>query len=315
MRTLIDFSILKEYKEEVLPRGDKLSALSGLVDWNAFLPIENSLYKNKSERGGRPNISIIIMIKLLILQQLYGLSDPQLEFQVADRFSFRVFLGTTEVIPDYSTVWLFRERLKESGKSEAIWDEFANQLKAKGYDVKKGVIQDATFITSDPGHAKSDVPRGEEAKTRRSRDGEWAKKGNKSYYGYKAHVKVDTENNFIWKVETTAANIHDSQVDVANEGEVRYGDKGYLSAKTKGYDASMKKATRGHPLSISDQLRNKRISSKRSPVERCFSVMKIVFRAGHVMVTTVERAAIKITFNAIDYNLLNLLSIVNKNVT
>jgi len=312
MRTLIDFSILKEYKEEVLPRGDKLAALSGLVDWDAFLPIENSLYKNKSERGGRPNISIIIMIKLLILQQLYGLSDPQLEFQVADRFSFRVFLGTTEVIPDYSTVWLFRERLKESGKFEAIWDEFANQLKAKGYDVKKGVIQDATFITSDPGHAKSDAPRGGEAKTRRSRDGEWAKKGNKSYYGYKAHVKVDTENNFIWKVETTAANIHDSQVDLANEGEVRYGDKGYFGAKTKGYDASMKKATRGHPLSILDQLRNKRISSKRSSVERCFSVMKIVFRAGHVMVTTVERAAIKITFNAIDYNLFNLLRLVNR---
>lgn len=312
MRTLIDFSVLKEYEDEVLPRGDKLSALSGLVDWNAFLPIENSLYKNKSERGGRPNISVIIMIKLLILQQLYGLSDPQLEFQVADRFSFRVFLGTTEVIPDYSTVWLFRERLRKSGKLEAIWDEFVNQLKAKGYDVKKGVIQDATFITSDPGHAKSDTPRGGEAKTRRSRDGEWAKKGNKSYFGYKAHVKVDTENNFIWKVETTAANIHDSQVDLAKEGEVRYGDKGYFGAKTKGYDASMKKATRGHPLSILDQLRNKRISSKRSPVERCFSVMKIVFRSGHVLVTTVERAAVKITFNAIDYNLFNLLGIVNK---
>ena len=177
-----------------------------MVNWNAFLPIEKGLYKNKSERGGRPNINVIIMIKLLILQQLYGLSDPQLELQVADRISFRVFLGTTEVIPDYSTVWLFRERLKESGKLESIWDEFVNQLKAKGYDVKKGVIQDATFITSDPGHSKSDVPRGENAKTRRSRDGKWAKKGNKSYFGYKGHVKVDTENNFIWKVETTAAN-------------------------------------------------------------------------------------------------------------
>ena len=314
MRTLIDFSILQEYKEEVLPRGDKLSALSALVNWNAFLPIENCLYKNKSERGGRPNINVIIMIKLLILQQLYGLSDPQLELQVADRISFRVFLGTTEVIPDYSTVWLFRERLKESGKLESIWDEFVNQLKAKGYDVKKGVIQDATFITSDPGHSKSDVPRGENAKTRRSRDGKWAKKGNKSYFGYKGHVKVDTENNFIWKVETTAANTHDSQVDLANEGEVRYGDKGYYGAKTNGYDASMKKATRGHPLSIFDQLRNKRISRKRSPVERCFSVMKIVFKSGHVMVTTVERAAVKMTFNAIGYNLFNLLGLVNKNV-
>jgi len=312
MRTLIAFSILQEYNEKVLPRGDKLSALAALVDWNAFLPIENSLYKNKSEKGGRPNINIIIMIKLLILQQLYGLSDPQLELQVADRISFRVFLGTTEVIPDYSTVWLFRERLKENGKYEAIWEEFLNQLRAKGYDVKKGVIQDATFITSDPGHAKSDVPRGKEAKTRRSKDGEWSKKGNKSYFGYKGHIKTDIENNFIWKVETTAANVHDSQVDLASEREVRYGDKGYHGAKTKGYDASMKRAVRGHPLSIFDELRNRRISSKRSPIERCFSVIKIVFKSGHVMVTTVERAAIKMTFNAIGYNLFNLLGKINK---
>jgi IS5 family transposase len=45
------------------------------------------------------------------------------------------------------------------------------QLDAKGLKVKKGVIQDATFITSDPGHAKADKPCGDEAKTRRSKDG------------------------------------------------------------------------------------------------------------------------------------------------
>lgn len=115
---------------------------------------------------------------------------------------------------------------------------------------------------------------------------------------------MDTENNFIWKVETTAANTHDSQVDLANEGEVRYGDKGYHGAKTKGYKVAMKKPVRGHPLSILDQLRNKRISSKRSPVERCFSVIKIVFKSGHVMVTTVESVAIKMssTLSAITYS-------------
>lgn len=312
MRTLIDFSLLQEYENKVQPRGDKLLSLAKLVNWDAFQKFGNDLYKNKSEKGGRPNINIIIMIKLLILQQLYGLSDPQLELQVADRISFRVFLGTTEVIPDYTTVWLFRERLIKTGKLEAIWEEFLNQLRAKGYEVKKGVIQDATFITADPGHARSDVPRGDQAKTRRSKDGEWAKKGNKSYFGYKGHVKVDAENNFIWEVETTAANVHDSQVDLANEGEVRYGDKGYHGAKTKGYDAAMKKASRGHPLNVFEELRNKRISSIRSPIERCFSVIKIIFKSGHVMVTTAKRADVKMTFNAICYNLLNLLGKVNR---
>jgi len=40
--------------------------------------------------------------------------------------------------------------------------------------------------------------------------------------------------------------------------------------------------------------------------------MKTVFRAGHVRVTTVERAAVNVIFNAIGYNLFNLLGIVNK---
>lgn len=312
MRTLIDFSILQEYNENVLPRGDKLSAISKLVNWNAFLPIGDGLYKNNTARGGRPNINIIIMIKALILQQIYSLSDPQLELQIADRISFRVFLGTTEVIPDFTTVWRFRDRLEESGKSEAIWEEFTNQLRAKGYDIKKGVIQDATYITSDPGHAKKDVPRGDEAKTRRSKDGTWATKGKKSCFGYKAHIKVDTEHQFIWAVTTTTASVHDSKVDLAEEGEVRYGDKAYSGSKTRGYDASMKKAARGHPLGISDTLRNKRISKKRSPVERCFSVIKTVFKAGHVMVTSVKKATAKVMFSAIGYNLYNLHGLARK---
>lgn len=313
MRTLIDFAVLHEY-EKVRARGDKLSEFAALIRWDAFPPLVECLFKNKSERGGRPNIDIIIMIKLLILQQLYGLSDPGLERQVADRFSFRVFLGTTEVIPDYSTVWLFRERLIQNDKLDAIWEEFLNQIRAKGYDIKTGIIQDATFITSDPGHAKSDVPRGDEAKTRRSKDGTWAKKGNESHFGYKGHIAVDEENQFIWRIETTTASVHDSQIDLAEEGEVRYGDKGYHGAKTMGYDASMRRATRGHPLSIFDILRNRRISKKRSPVERCFSVMKTFFKAGHVMVTTVKRASVKVIFTAIGYNLYNLSGLIHKKV-
>jgi hypothetical protein len=49
MRTLIDFSILHEYNAEVEPRGDKLSSLAALVNWNAFLPIADGIFKNKNE--------------------------------------------------------------------------------------------------------------------------------------------------------------------------------------------------------------------------------------------------------------------------
>ncbi|HDM77919.1 MAG TPA: transposase [Deltaproteobacteria bacterium] len=34
------------------------------------------MFDNRSEKGGKPNIDEVVMIKLLILQQWYGLSDP-----------------------------------------------------------------------------------------------------------------------------------------------------------------------------------------------------------------------------------------------
>jgi len=40
------------------------------------------------------------------------------------------------------------------GKDKKIWQELQRQLDSKGLKVKKGVIQDATFITSNPGHKK-----------------------------------------------------------------------------------------------------------------------------------------------------------------
>jgi IS5 family transposase len=101
-------------------------------------------------------------------------------------------------------------------------------------------------------------------------------------------------------------------VDLANEGEVRYADKGYSGAKTKGYDAAMRKATRGHPLSYKDEMRNKRISSKRSPVERFFAFTKRVCKAGHVTVTTVARVKVKMIVTGIVFNVYHLASAKSK---
>ena len=169
MKSLIDYSLNEEY-EKVKKLGDRLAEIDSLINWEAFRPIVAGMYNNRTERGGRPNIDEVVMIKILVLQQWYGLSDPELERQIADRISFRKFLGFPETIPDYSTVWRFRERLIETGKDKEIWKELQRQLKAKGLKVKKGVIQDAAFITADPGHA-GDKPRGKEAKTRRSEEG------------------------------------------------------------------------------------------------------------------------------------------------
>ena len=297
---------LREAYKETQKLGDKLARIEPLIDWEAFTPILKDLYDNKTPKGGRPNVDPVVMVKLLVLQQWYGLSDPELERQATDRISFRRFLGFPRAIPDSTTVWLFRERLAETGRDRAIWEELQRQLDEKGLKVRKGVVQDASFITSDPGHAPADKPRGEEARTRRSRDGAWAKKGGKSSYGYKLHTKSDVDRGLIRELETTPANVHDSRVDLSWPGEVVYRDKGYFGVEPRGYDATMRRGVRGHPLGIRDRLRNRRINRKRAPGERPFAVIKRVFHAGHVLVTTVPRVHVKMVFACLCFNLVQL---------
>ncbi|MFW5935669.1 MAG: IS5 family transposase [Candidatus Hadarchaeota archaeon] len=311
MESLIDYCLKEEYSK-VKRLGDRLDEVKSLIDWEAFRPIVAGMYRNDTEKGGRPNADEVVMIRLLILQEWHGLSDPELERQATDRLSFRNFLGSHD-IPDYSTVWTFRERLAKTGKDKEVWNELQRQLNAKGLVVKKGSIQDAAFMTSDPGHA-GDKPRGDEAKTRRSKDGTWTKKNSKSFFGFKLHAKTDMDYGLIRAIEITTASLHDSQVDLAEPGEVVYKDKGYFGAPSRGIDATMKRAVRNHPLTIWDKLRNKRISKKRSPGERPFAVIRRVFKAGHVMVTTTARTVVKMTFACFSFNLYHLGSLKKKNL-
>ncbi|CAD7770346.1 Transposase DDE domain protein [Candidatus Methanoperedenaceae archaeon GB50] len=92
-------------------------------------------------------------------------------------------------------------------------------------------------------------------------------------------------------------------------GKVVYRDKGYFGAQPEGYDATMKRATRGHPLDIRDELRNRRISKKRAPIERTFAVIKTVFSTGHVRVTTRARVSVMMIFTAFSFNLYHLSTI------
>jgi IS5 family transposase len=91
------------------------------------------------------------MIKILALRHWYGLSDQRMEQKLANNIALMHFIGFDNIIPDSTTICLFRERLKEKNKYEAILQELQRQLDSKGLTVKEGAIQDATFITSDPG--------------------------------------------------------------------------------------------------------------------------------------------------------------------
>ena len=295
--------LLRDLYRDIEKLGGRLAEVEPLIDWEKFRPIIQCLFDNQGPQGGRPNTAPVIMVKMLVLQAWYGLSDPELERQAADRISFRRFLGYPSTIPDSTTVWQLRERLAETGRDRLLWAELQRQLDEKGFWVRKGVSQDASFISADPGGSG---PRGEEAETRRSRDGDWAKRREGSTFGYKLHTKADNDHGIVRDLEVTSASVHDSRVDLSEPCEVVYRDKGYFGVKPRGWDATLKRASRGHPLSIWDRMRNARISRRRAPVERVFAVLKRVFHGGHVLVTTVSRVRVRVMFCLMCFNLVRL---------
>lgn len=152
-------------------------------------------------------------------------------------------------------------------------------------------------------------PRGEEANTRRSRDGTWTKKNNRSYFGYKLHTKDDLSTGFISAFEVTTASVHDENADLTKKGEPCVRDRGYTNGGGRGLCITMIRAQAGKPLTEKQKELNRFLSKVRAPVEHPYAVIKRIFHDGRVLVTTIVRVRVKMTFVCTCYNLFRALTL------
>ena len=306
MESLVDFALQEKYSKVKKLRSD-LEEMDKLLDWNKF----TALFPDRETNLGRTPYEKILKIKLLFLQSWYSISDEELEFQVNDRLSFQQFLGFPKNIPDYSTVWRFREELAEADLIDKIWAELQRQINEKNIQVKEGCIQDASFVIAEPGKQKnSNIQRGRTAKTSRSKDGTWTKKGKKSYFGFKRHIKVRRGSKIIEEVAVTTAKTHDGAIDLAKPNDLIYRDRGYtgINTKAKG-DGTMKRGN----LNIRQKMRNKRITKKRAEGEHPMAVIVRCFKGGRTRLTTTYRVFIQQVFVCAAYNLHRLRFLLKAN--
>jgi len=82
---------------------DTLFQINKLINWQ---PFEKILAKLHPSKEGRPAYNPLKMFKILIIQQLYGHSDPEMEMMLYGNFFYRRFVGlsATDPVPDYSTI-------------------------------------------------------------------------------------------------------------------------------------------------------------------------------------------------------------------
>jgi len=204
-----------------------LDKISELLDWDAIERILEPIYNSVE---GRPSYPVLLMVRILLRKQWYGLSDPGVEEAVDDRLSFRKFVGLPLDMqcPDHSTIWRFRQALAKQGLDVALFEEINRQLDALGLIVRSGTLIDASIIKA----AVKPPPFEKGPINPRDPDASWTKKNGESHFGYKAHVAVDEESNLIRDAELSSADLHDSQMVyemIQGDEKAVYADKGYDS--------------------------------------------------------------------------------------
>jgi transposase, IS5 family len=212
-------------------QNEALARLATMIKWR---PLEQVLAPVYSASEGRPSCPPLPMFKCLLLQQWYALSDPQLEEALADRLSFRRFVGLPldEEVPDYSTISRFRAQLAQLRLGDRLFGELNRQLEGRGLLVKHGTMLDASLIEASvkpPRNAHSTPGDGRALDP----DAEWTKRGSKAIFGYKAHIAMDQGSELIRVAIMTSAKVADSTMGddlICGDERAVYADKGYESS-------------------------------------------------------------------------------------
>jgi IS5 family transposase len=295
-----------------------LSQVAEQIDWK---PLERLLLETypvgKSDFGNRA-YQPLMLLKAILLQKWYGIdSDPELENQINDRLSFKVFMGLPLALPspDHSIICRFRERV---GKEtlERIHHELLHQFKSKGFSIESGMAVDARLVhsASKPVSKKKleelrEVRKQEESskavKFQRDVDSDWTVRDEEPFFGMKEHASIDVESGLVLSTVVSAASEHDTNYFQATvvkgcQGERLpwkvYADKGYCSQANRRFlamngirDGIMRKDQINAKLTEKETQRNRWISKVRYKIEQYFGLSALHQWAGTARFTTLVK--------------------------
>ena len=269
----------KKTKREIF-----LEKMEKVLPWKEWVKLIRPYYPS-GERG-RPPREIEVMLRMLLLQVWFCLSDEAVEDAIYDSYAMKCFLGLNfeegEQVPDATTLCKFRKLLNEHDLQKAIFDEVQTVLEKEGKQVKGGTIVDATIIDA-PNSTKN-------ASGQRDPEMHSVKKGSKWYFGMRIHIGVDPLHGYIHTVTGTAANaseVKEAPNLLREDDDVAYGDAGYCKlerydTRKRRYEINRQPGTfrRHYGDSVSwqeEKKLEKRKSSVRCKVEFAFHLVKDIF--------------------------------------
>jgi IS5 family transposase len=204
-----------------------LAEMERIIPWHSLLSLIEPLYP--AGANGRPPYPLATMLRVHLMQNWFGLSDPAMEETLYEVTSMRRFAGLgLERIPDETTILNFRHRLGANDLAPEILSRINAHLSRKGLMLKRGSIVDATIIAAPSSTKNADGERDPEMHQ--------TKKGNQWHFGMKAHIGADVDSGLVHTVVTTPAN--EADVEIVDElirrrDTVIYADAGYTGAEKR----------------------------------------------------------------------------------
>jgi len=122
----------------------------------------------------------------------------------------------------------FRHLLERHDLKKAVFAAVAEPLPAKGELLRGGTIFDATLIAASPSTRNKAGKRDPEMRS--------SKKGNRWYFGMKAHMGVDAQSGLVHTAGVTTGSVNDAKVMdelILEDDRAVFGDKCYANARQK----------------------------------------------------------------------------------
>jgi len=203
--------------EVLVPPDHQLRRLNKVLDLEF---VHESVRDKYCPDNGRPSIDPEVVIRLFLLQALYGYTSVRgLMREVQVNLAYRWFIGyrLDEALPDHSTLSKALDRFGDSVFNE-LFSRSVSQCRASGVIEGKVLHVDATTIRADlsPSRVKQADSPDPDARFGRFPDG-------KVRPGYKQHTIADGKRRVVLDVSLTAANVseHDEAVRLVDRALAR----------------------------------------------------------------------------------------------
>ncbi len=156
-----------------------LIEMDQVVPWTGLIALIEPHYPKGED--GRPAYPLMAMLRVHLLQNWFGYSDPAMEEALYEATILRQFSGLSlERIPDETTILNFRRLLEKHELAGGIFGVINEYLGDRGLSLRQGTIVDATLI-----HAPSSTKNKD---GKRDPEMHQTKKGNQYYFGAKARI-------------------------------------------------------------------------------------------------------------------------------